>query len=393
MSQALRPDSPVQAGDFPSIARSLRPIIEEEAVPSWEASTPTPRAVAALRDAGIFTILVPKELGGPGADMATWTDTLAELSYADGGIGWAALSNTTVVAIAAGWVSDEVAAGMFGHGEISAAGQTVPKGVCTRDGSRFRVKGDFSFGSATFHADYVASGAPVLDTGGNPVLSAYGFPEMWIFIVPNDKVVFKGNWDVFGLRGNGSFDYTIPEQHVEEGCVFMWSSPAKRGKGIYLLGNNIVGQAAHAGWALGMGRRAIDEVLRNADKGPDRHSPAIGSSEAFLHDIGRYDAQLRAARLFIHDAYGNLEDIVNRGDQPTAEDFARGYAAMTNATRTSVNIVRDCFEWTGLRAIRPSVMQRLYCDMSVGALHITQSRQVFIRMGQALVASNAEPAN
>ena len=58
---------------------------------------------------------------------------------------------------------------------------------------------------------------------------------------------------------------------------------------------------------------------------------------------------------------------------------------MTTATRTAVSIVRDCFEWTGLRAIRPSVMQRLYCDMSVGALHITQSRQVFARMGQALV--------
>jgi indole-3-acetate monooxygenase len=392
MSQALSTDSPPRARDFPAIARSLRPIIEEEAVPSWEATTATPRVVAALRDAGLFTMLVPKELGGPEADMATWTDTLAELSYADGGIGWSVLSNSTVVAIAAGWVSDEVAADMFSHGQLCAAGQTVPKGTCVREGSRFRVKGDYSFGSATFHSDYVASGAPAVDDDGNPVLSAHGYPEMIIYIVPRDKVEFRGNWDVFGLRGNGSFDYTIPEHYVDDGYVFLWSSPAKRGKGIYRLGNNIVGQAAHAGWALGMGRRAIDEVLMNADKGPDRHSPAIGSSESFLHDIARYDSQLRAARLFIHEAYGTLEDIVNRGDQPTGEDFTRGFAAMTNATRTAVHIVRDCFEWTGLRAIRPSVMQRLYCDMSVGALHITQSRQVFIRLGQALVASKAGPA-
>jgi alkylation response protein AidB-like acyl-CoA dehydrogenase len=352
--------------------------------------TPTPRVVAALRDAGLFTMLVPKELGGPEADMATWTDTLAELSYADGGIGWSVLSNSTVVAIAAGWLSDEAAADVFGRGEICAAGQTVPKGSCVREGGHYRVKGDYSFGSATFHSDYVASGAPMVDDDGNPVLSPMGYPEMIIYIVPRDKVEFKGNWDVFGLRGNGSFDYTIPEHLVDDGYVFGWSSPAKRGRGIYLLGNNIVGQAAHAGWALGMARRALDEVLVNADKGPDRHSPSIGTSESFLHDVARYDAQLRAARLFVLDAYGTLEDIVNRGDRPAGEDFARGFAAMTNVTRTAVSIVRDCFEWTGLRAIRPSVMQRLYCDMSVGALHITQSRQVFIRMGQALVASKAE---
>lgn len=42
-------------------------------------------------------------------------------------------------------------------------------------------------------------------------------PEMICYIVPADRVELKGNWDVMGLCGTGSYDYEVPEQFISEG--------------------------------------------------------------------------------------------------------------------------------------------------------------------------------
>jgi alkylation response protein AidB-like acyl-CoA dehydrogenase len=44
----------------------------------------------------LFGLLVPAELGGHEADVATIVDVCEELSYADGAVGWAYAQNTTV---------------------------------------------------------------------------------------------------------------------------------------------------------------------------------------------------------------------------------------------------------------------------------------------------------
>ena len=47
-----------------------------------------------------------------------------------------------------------------------------------------------------------------------------GLPLLRAYIVPMDRIELKGNWDVMGLRGTGSFDYEVPEQFVETGMTF-----------------------------------------------------------------------------------------------------------------------------------------------------------------------------
>ena len=46
-----------------------------------------------------------------------------------------------------------------------------------------------------------------------------GLPLLRAFIVPADRAVFKGNWDVMGLCGTGSVDYEVPEQFVDSGVT------------------------------------------------------------------------------------------------------------------------------------------------------------------------------
>ena len=65
-------------------ARALRDLIEAEARTTEDARTMTPRVVDALRDAGLFWILVPAELGGGEVDVRTALEVFEELAYADG---------------------------------------------------------------------------------------------------------------------------------------------------------------------------------------------------------------------------------------------------------------------------------------------------------------------
>ena len=47
-----------------------------------------------------------------------------------------------------------------------------------------------------------------------------GFPAYLCWFAAKDSVEMQGGWDVMGLRGTGSFDYTIPEQLIEAGRTF-----------------------------------------------------------------------------------------------------------------------------------------------------------------------------
>ena len=97
----------------------------------------------------------------------------------------------------------------------SAPASSCRAGRRRRADGGFQVHGRFQFGSGIARATWIGGGALVRDADGNPELNDAGMPKVLAFVVPSDSVEITGNWDVMGLRGTGSFDYSIPEQFVE----------------------------------------------------------------------------------------------------------------------------------------------------------------------------------
>src|SRR3546814_9503267 len=62
-------------------------------------------------------------------------------------------------------------------------------------------------------ATWMGGGMFVTENGA-PKLLPSGLPEVRICFVPREKVVFRGNWDVMGLSGTGSYDYELPDQFI-----------------------------------------------------------------------------------------------------------------------------------------------------------------------------------
>ena len=372
--------------DYPAAARALAPLLEAEAEASSKAGHATPAALDGLREAGMFGLMVPAELGGAELDLPTWCETLEELSYADGGLAWNVLANSTVAAIASRWLDSEAAKTIFADGPTPLAGQFTPRGTAVADPAGYRVSGKYSFGSGSHQSTWIGGAAMVLKNGAT-VPNALGAPTTIGYFVPRGNVEFAGGWDVMGLQSTGSYDYEVPEQVLEEGFTFFQHEPAKRGSGAASLTTDVLGVVGHGGWALGVGRRAIDEVLRSAKKPQNRATGANADREGFLHDISIHDASLQAARMLMLEVYTDLDATADRGDTLSPAQYAKCFQVNTYSTRVALNVVRECFEWAGVSAIRPSVIQRAYLDMSVAAMHLSQTRESFVGPGRLLVES------
>jgi alkylation response protein AidB-like acyl-CoA dehydrogenase len=275
-----------------------------------------------------------------------------------------------------------------GHPEVVCAGQFVSRGKAQWMDHGFEVKGRFQFGSGISRATWVGGGALVRDADGNVEANEAGLPKVLAFLVPSDGVEVTGNWDVMGLRGTGSFDYTIPEQVVEEGRTFwLFDGEPRCGGGVYRLG--VVGFAGigHSGWALGVARRALDEIEGILTAGRARIGGGqMRDDQVVQRAFSQSTLALRSVRLLVHDTIGSIVERLDRGDPMTKAMQDELVSAVTYQTDTCMDVVRWAYMTSGSSGLRnPSVLQRCFRDMCVGAQHIYVDPRCQDEMGKGLL--------
>lgn len=351
-------------------ARQLRGLIESEAELVEQASTMTPPVVDALVDAGLFRLLVPRQLDGFEADPATIIDVCEELSFADGSVGWAFAQNTTVGAYSA-YLEPDYAVPLAAA--RASAGMFAPLGIAQLEDGGFRVSGSYPFGSGSGHAEFMGGSAMVM-RGDEMVLGDGGLPEIRAFVVPSDRVIMKGNWDVMGLRGTGSFDFEVPEQHVERGRTFsLFETRPITGGPLYGLGPIVVGTISSVAWSLGVAKRALFEIAEIARGGRTRlGSLPLREQPTFQRDFGLHTTALAAARLLANESYTRAVEAVATGEPPEVRDdrLRETKAAASYATEVAKAAVSFAYEASGSAGMRnPSRLQRCFRDICVGAAH------------------------
>lgn len=355
-----------------AVARSLAELVAAEAAASDAAGTLTTVVVDALTDAGLFGLMVPRELGGTEADAVTTLAVFEELSRADGSTGWSFLANTSTTAFAAAYTGDAAVKEMFGGpGTPIHAGMLGPRGEAKQVDGGYQASGRFSFGSGIAHANWVGAGT-LVTRDGEFVASPAGGVEMRVVFVPHERVTLCGNWDVLGLSGTGSYDYELPEQFVDEAFTFpLTAEEAQRGGPVYRLGVLILTSIGHCGFALGVGRRAIEELALVAEtKTRMGATSPIGDQQLFQHDFSIQEAALRAARAYAFEVFGDAQAAVQRGDDLSLEQRHRARQVTTYATRVAAEVIRFAYTWAATDALRPGALQRCFRDMHAATQHI-----------------------
>jgi len=370
------------------IAHDLVPLVEREATHSEQLATMPDPVVAAFRESRLFALQVPAELGGFEADFATALSVYETICRADASTGWSLLANASTSAFASTFTGDDAVAAMFGGGKLPThAGQFSPRGTSVATDRGYLVSGSYSFGSGSAHAEWIGGGTLEL-VEGVPRMVTPERPAIRAFFVPRDCVEFTGNWDVMGLVGTGSFDYTVPEQLVGAGFTFdIVGDRPQRGGPMYRIG--VLGLAAvgHAGFALGVGRRALDEiaVLAQTKQRLGQVSPLV-EQERFQYELGHHDAALRAARALVFDVFGDAQVRLEAGDELGLAELVPVRQATTYATDMAAEVARFAYLASGTDGLRnPNVIGRCFRDIHAATQHMVVDPSTIAQSGRALL--------
>lgn len=355
-------------------ARALRPLIEENAARAEAETSTTQAVVEALAAAELFWILVPRELGGAEAGIEDALAVFEALAYADGSTGWSAMANATSSCFAAIYTGDDAAKAMFNADARGIhAGMLGPVGTARVADDGFVVSGRYQFGSGCAHSTWIGAGTEEVDADGEPLNDAVGMPALRVVFLRPEQVVMRGNWDVLGLAGTGSYDYSVDEQFVAESFSFpLLAAAPQRGGPTYGIGLFGIVASGHAGFALGVGARALDELLAlvPTKQRMGQFSPVSGE-QLFQHDFAMHDAALRAARAYVFDVFGGAEASAVANGAPSLVQQQRMRQATTYATRVAADAARFAYTWAGTSALRNGgTLQRCFRDIHAGTQHV-----------------------
>jgi alkylation response protein AidB-like acyl-CoA dehydrogenase len=378
--------------DLLAAARALRPLVEANANATDVALTMTPAVVNAFEKSGLFHIMVPQALGGFEADCSTIIDVFEELCHQDGSIGWSQMANASATSYCA-FLEPEIAQEMVGNKQGSVfAGQFAPRGVIKRDGDGFLLSGEYGFGSGSGHASFIGGGGFVTGDDGNPEILPSGMPAYLCYFVPKANVEMKDGWDTLGLRGTGSFDYDVPEQHVDPKYSFwLFDHSVKTGGPFYGLGATALAGLGHAGWGLGVARRALDEIGKIVLAGRARMGAApVADQQIFQREFGENTFALNSVRTLVHEVYGRMEARLHAGERLGKPDNDEMMGAVAYLTQVCEDVALWAYRFAGSQGLRnPSLVQRCFRDMLTGGLHVFVDRRSYEEHAKNQLGLNA----
>jgi alkylation response protein AidB-like acyl-CoA dehydrogenase len=180
-----------------------------------------------------------------------------------------------------------------------------------------------------------------------------------------------------GLAGTASVDYEVPERHVGPGEVFsIFTEVPERGADVHRLGVTVITAAGHAGWVLGVARRALDEVARLAATKVRMSDSLLADQQVFRVGYAQAEAEVRAARALVVDAFSAAEAEVSDGGRLSARSNHLARPAATWATSTCAHAVEWAYREAGTEALRhPSPLGRCFRDVNAATQHVMVGRK------------------
>jgi alkylation response protein AidB-like acyl-CoA dehydrogenase len=354
----------------------LDPLLRAEADANEAGRRLTPRVEHALQESGVYTISMPRELGGHEFTPRQVIAVIEALSRADASTGWVAMTLQMAIGTTAAYLGREPFAEVVAEGgeRTLAAGQGTRPGRATGTDGGYLLSGSWQFASGLHHATHVHTAAVVEDTG-----------EVRVFTLPKDRVTIVDDWDVMGLRATGSVDYHCEDVFVpvEHTYVATTTEPLLGGA-VFRLGLANFAGIQHVGWALGVGRRLLDEMqVIAAAKTGTPGGAGVDTSE-FHAAYARAEAVLRSARAWNMEVWGDIEDTLDRGRTVSTEQETLARLALTHVTSAAHEVGQIVYQWAGTAALRSGDLNRVFRDLHGGTQHVTSGPGVRQGCGRKL---------
>ncbi|MEE2982093.1 MAG: acyl-CoA dehydrogenase family protein [Pseudomonadota bacterium] len=364
-------------GGVEQIRRVLAAQCEDEET----AATLSPESVEALTETGIFAMKLPAILGGAEADLVTQFEVLEALAAINASASWCTMVGATGVGMPGAFLPDEGAEKMFPAGRIPLGAICImPAGEGKPTGGGYQVSGRWSFASGVRHSEWITAMARVARDADGP-------PELRMMVFPTSATEIHDNWQVAGLKGTGSCDFTIADLFVPE--ALSWNvvdGAPQRGGALYYLGIPAFVANEHAGFACGTARCALDALIKLAVSkkrgyGPD--AKGLAGRSTVQRMIGESELKLAAARSLAIELNERAWGEVCEGNPVSVRLNSELRSVATYCTEVASRITTQAFRYSGAGAVyQDSVLQRCLRDINVAAQHLMVSEVSYENLGQ-----------
>ena len=376
----------IGAADVIRSASEVADLVRERADQSQQLGTMPPEIVQALRESRLPWICFPEDMGGLGVtDVTTLLEVTEMLARADGSAGWTYMIAATAAMMTAFYSGDELYADLFSGPELPlfAGSGPMPGGTATPVEGGWIASGHWSFCSGSAHSDWLM-GYVRLEAGEEPPDQATA-PILVLF--PTRTVEFQGNWDVMGMRGTGSYDWSVKDAFIPAHRTFDQSGPDQRGGPVARLGMGVFGAGPHVAVSVGIAARALEEIARYAPtKTRLRHTVPLADTELFQAGFAQQEASFQAMRTLLYGTYAAAQRRVDAGGTLNDACFQRLSQVNHYTQHVSEEVVKFCFGWAGASAARNnSVLGRCVRDILVASQHIIVDRHNMVTAAPSLL--------
>jgi len=353
----------------------------------------SPEIATAMKDAGVFGMVLPRSWGAPELDPLTQLRVIEALAMAEGSAGWCAMIGCDSGYITA-FLDENVAREMYPDIWVATAATATATGQATPARGGYRVSGRFPFSSGCQHSEWVWVGCNVVENGAQRVNSK-GVPETRTCFLKLADVEILDTWYTTGLRGTGSHDLSVHDVFVPAERTFSFQDPelVKRPGPLYAFPLMFIAKGAAP--ALGIARHAIDVVIENAKRKPARRMilgegsepPRLLRDEVFVQEsVAHAEAMLGSARAYLFDVIGDVWETLVEGRRLTPAQQARFITAYAYVVGTCVEAVQLVYKASGGTAVYQSgPLDRCMRDILTMNQHLIGSLRTYEMAGRLLL--------
>lgn len=299
--------TPVTLESMLDAVEQIAPILRAHAAEAEERRRLSDAAAAAMKEAGLYRMWIPRAYGGLELDFMTGGRVIEEVAGVDSAAAWnlaVSAGGSTLLA----YFDEQAAAEIYADGDCIVAGAFFPtaEAVPTEGGFRFSVRTPFASGCN--HCHWFLGTAHVTENGkarGNEK----GQAETWMVFVPASGLEIIDHWDTLGMRGTGSHDVVIRDAFVPRHRAARLLAPENRRslpKGFEgpLYRCTVWPAVSSLSFvATGIARAAVEELAALATKKTPAYMPApLRERSSAQSQVAQAEAKLGAARAYLYEA-------------------------------------------------------------------------------------------
>lgn len=395
MSEGVKTENGVKEklGEIDWVARAnaLAPQLEAASDEIEKRRRLTDEVVAALHEAEMFKMMLPRSIGGGEATPMEFTQVMEVLAQADASTAWC-LGQALGCSFAAAFLDRDVALDIFGpKNAVLAWGppRGGAKAVVTDGG--YTSTGLWMFASGLPHATWVGGHSVVCDADGEPRKDKDGKPVHRTMLFPVSEAKTTDVWFVLGLRGTGSNNYQVEGLFVPEAYT-MWRDnfdELREAGPLYRVPVLTAYGIGFTGIALGLAKVTLEAFMKLAlEKSPAGFTGTLSENAVIQSQVSQWVGRLQSSRSYLFEMIEAYWDTVCAGDRPSLEQRALLRTAISTAMLTSRDVVDFAYHASGTNGIfEGGPFERRFRDIHT----LTQQGQAHLSnfqfAGQALLGT------